>query len=244
MRFRAAALLAALALVPACAKHLKITMPNERPDISSPLPSPLQLPTYPVGGGGGKLTYTVRTGAGVTCAKMYGVIRTQDVAVDGDGGILCGRGLPFHKIRICQSTQCLFSLYPFLTPSPSSTPLCHHNCHHLHCCVAAAVAVRRRRRTVVVFRCRLPPGLQPSSTAGRHARSGGGDGSVVIASRRMLRGQLSKVQHLSEAMLVAIASFAFAGAAVLAIVQRRHWQEWGRWRLATLTTIDSNRGRP
>ena len=47
---------------------------------------------------------------------------------------------------------------------------------------------------------------------------GCGDGSAVIASRRMLRGKSSKAQHLSEAMLVAIASFAFAGAAVLAIV--------------------------
>jgi hypothetical protein len=34
----------------------------------------------------------------------------------------------------------------------------------------------------------------------------------------MLQGKSSKVQHLSEAMLVAIASFAFAGVAVLAIV--------------------------
>jgi hypothetical protein len=34
----------------------------------------------------------------------------------------------------------------------------------------------------------------------------------------MLRGKSSKAQHLSEAMLVAIASFAFAGAAVLTIV--------------------------
>ena len=34
----------------------------------------------------------------------------------------------------------------------------------------------------------------------------------------MLRGKSSKAQHLSEAMLVALASFAFAGAAVLGIV--------------------------
>ena len=33
MRFRTAALLAALAIVPTCAEHLKI--PNERPNISS-----------------------------------------------------------------------------------------------------------------------------------------------------------------------------------------------------------------
>ncbi len=38
---------------------------------------------------------------------------------------------------------------------------------------------------------------------------GCGDGSAVIASRRMLRGKSSKAQHLSEAMLVAIASFAW-----------------------------------
>jgi len=46
----------------------------------------------------------------------------------------------------------------------------------------------------------------------------GDGGSAVIASRQMLRGKSSKAQHLSEAMLVAIASFAFAGAAILTIV--------------------------
>ena len=96
MRFRAAALLAALALVSACDGRLKI--PNERPDISSPPPSP----------------------AGVAAV--------------------------LHSRPSCQEWGC-------------------------------------------------------------------GDGSAVIASKRMLRGKSS-----SEAMLVALASFAFAGAAVLGIV--------------------------
>jgi hypothetical protein len=49
--------------------------------------------------------------------------------------------------------------------------------------------------------------------------NGGVGGNVVIASRRSLRGQPSKkAQHSSEAMLAAIASFAFIGAAVLTIV--------------------------
>ena len=135
------------------------------------MPLPLQSLTYPVAIWGGKFTYTVRTGAGVTCAKMYGAIRTQDVSVDGNGDILCGLGLPFHIIRICQSTQCLFSLFLVLMPSPSSTPLAHPHCHHLHCCVATAVVVRRCCRTAIVFRCHRPPGLQPSSTANRHAKS-------------------------------------------------------------------------
>jgi hypothetical protein len=44
-------------------------------------------------------------------------------------------------------------------------------------------------------------------------------GNVIIASRRSLCGQPSKkAQHSSEAMLAAIASFAFIGAAVLTIV--------------------------
>jgi hypothetical protein len=52
---------------------------------------------------------------------------------------------------------------------------------------------------------------------------GGGDGkvggNVVIASRQLLCGQPSKkAQHSSEAMLAAIASFTFIGAAVLTIV--------------------------
>jgi hypothetical protein len=64
MRFQAAALLAALALVPTCAKRLKI--PDERPDISSPPPSPLQSLAYPIAVGEGKFTYSTRTGAGVT----------------------------------------------------------------------------------------------------------------------------------------------------------------------------------
>ena len=51
MRFQPAALLAALALVPACAKCQKI--PNEHPDISLLPPLPPQPPTYPVGGCGG-----------------------------------------------------------------------------------------------------------------------------------------------------------------------------------------------
>ena len=68
----------------------------------------------------------------------------------------------------------------------------------------------------------LPP-LPAGVAAVLHSRPscqewGCGDGSAVIASKRMLRGKSSKAQHLSEAMLVALASFAFAGAAVLAIV--------------------------
>ncbi len=101
MRFRAAALLAALVLVSACDGRLKI--PDERPDISSPPPSP------------------------------------------------AGFAAVLHSRLSCQEWDC-------------------------------------------------------------------GDGSAVIASRQMLRGKSSKAQHLSEAMLMAIASFAFPGAAVLAIV--------------------------
>ncbi len=54
-------------------------------------------------------------------------------------------------------------------------------------------------------------------------KGGSGDGGVsgdaVIASRRSLCRQPSKkAQHLSEAMLAAIASFTFIGAAVSTIV--------------------------
>ncbi len=68
-----------------------------------------------------------------------------------------------------------------------------------------------------------PPPLPAGVAAVLHSRPscqewGCGNGSAVIASRRMLRGKSSKAQHFSEAMLMAIASFAFAGAAVLAIV--------------------------
>jgi hypothetical protein len=155
MRFQSAALLAALALVPVCAKHLKL--PNKCPDISLPPLLPLQSLTYPFAIGGGKFTYSVRTGGGVTCAKMYGMIQMQDVTIDSNGGILCSRGLPFHKIRE------YFSLYPVLTPSPSLTPLSHHHCHCLHCCVAAAVIVHHCCRTAVVFHCHHLPGLQNAS---------------------------------------------------------------------------------
>ena len=59
--------------------------------------------------------------------------------------------------------------------------------------------------------------------AGGDGDGGGSDGGVGsndgIASRQLLHGQPSKkAQHLSEAMLAAIASFAFIGAAVLTIV--------------------------
>ena len=55
---------------------------------------------------------------------------------------------------------------------------------------------------------------------------GGGDGGVggdvFIACRQSLRGQPSKkAQHSSEAMLAAIASFAFICTAVLTIVSGR-----------------------
>ena len=47
---------------------------------------------------------------------------------------------------------------------------------------------------------------------------GGGDSHAVIASRRLLQGRPSKAQHLSKAMLAAIVSFTFIGAAVVATV--------------------------
>ena len=57
--------------------------------------------------------------------------------------------------------------------------------------------------------------------AGGDGGGGNGEvgGNVVIASRQSLHGQPSKkAQHLSEAMLATIVSFAFIGAAVLTIV--------------------------
>jgi hypothetical protein len=49
--------------------------------------------------------------------------------------------------------------------------------------------------------------------------NGGVGGNVVIASRRLLHGQPSKkAQHSYEAMLAAIAYFAFIGTAILTIV--------------------------
>jgi hypothetical protein len=47
---------------------------------------------------------------------------------------------------------------------------------------------------------------------------GKGDGRNVIGSSRLLRGGSFKAQHLAEAMIAAMASFTFIGAAVAVVV--------------------------
>ena len=70
------------------------------------------------------------------------------------------------------------------------------------------------------------------ATALGGGEGGGSDSGAVIASRRLLWGRPSKAHHSSEAMLAAIVSFTFVGAAVVAIASggnMEHGQRWRKW---------------
>jgi hypothetical protein len=72
--------------------------------------------------------------------------------------------------------------------------------------------------------CLKIPNEHPGISSTKHGSiaggggEGGNDGGTVLVTRQLLRGQPSKAQHSAQAMFTVMASFAFVGTAVAAVV--------------------------